>query len=47
MSPTHYLLDSDAAKAVCQYGLIEDLATALGVALSDFPSCPSCASNCT
>jgi hypothetical protein len=36
MSPTHYLLDSDAAKAVCQYGLIEDLATALGVALSDF-----------
>lgn len=36
MSVSHYLLDSDAAKALCQYGLIEDLATALGVSLSDF-----------
>lgn len=36
MSASHYLLDSDAAKALCQYGLIEDLATALGVSLSDF-----------
>ncbi len=36
MSATHYLLDSDAAKSLCQYGLIEDLATALGIKLSDF-----------
>lgn len=36
MSTSHYLLDSDAAKAVCQYGLIEELAAALNVALSDF-----------
>ena len=36
MSPTHYLLDSDAAKSLCQYGLIEDLAAALNIALSDF-----------
>ena len=36
MSASHYLLDSDAAKAVCQYGLIEELAAALNVALSDF-----------
>lgn len=36
MGSTHYLLDSDAAKALCQYGLIEDLAIALGVELSDF-----------
>lgn len=36
MSVSHYLLDSDAAKILCQYGLIEDLATALGISLSDF-----------
>lgn len=36
MSATHYLLDSDAAKALCQYGLVENLATALGIQLSDF-----------
>ncbi|KHS05255.1 MULTISPECIES: hypothetical protein [Xanthomonas] len=36
MSATRYLIDSDAAKALCQYGLIEDLATALGVTLRDF-----------
>ncbi|QNH10652.1 hypothetical protein [Xanthomonas sp. SI] len=36
MGASHYLIDSDAAKALCQYGLIEDLATALGLTLSDF-----------
>ncbi|CRX68659.1 MULTISPECIES: hypothetical protein [Stenotrophomonas] len=36
MSADHYLIDSDAAKALCQYGLMEDLATALGLTLSDF-----------
>ncbi|WP_126966833.1 hypothetical protein [Xanthomonas arboricola] len=36
MSAAHYLLDSDAAKSLCQYGLIEELATALGVTISDF-----------
>lgn len=36
MSATHYLLDSDVAKALCQYCLVEDLAIALGVTVSDF-----------
>ncbi|MFC4761747.1 hypothetical protein [Dyella koreensis] len=36
MSITSYLLDSDAAKCMCQYGLMQDLATALSVTLSDF-----------
>jgi hypothetical protein len=36
MSITKYLLDSDAGKCMCQYGLMLDLATALGVTLSDF-----------
>jgi len=36
MSITSYLLDSDAAKCMCQYGLMQDLATALNVRLSDF-----------
>ena len=36
MSAKHYLLDSDAAKALCQYGLLQDMATALRVELRDF-----------
>jgi hypothetical protein len=36
MRITNYLLDSDAAKCMCQYGLMQDLATALSVSLSDF-----------
>ncbi|WP_426803426.1 hypothetical protein [Xanthomonas campestris] len=36
MSATRYLIDSDAAKALCQYGLMEGLATALGLTLADF-----------
>lgn len=31
-----YLLDSDVSKVMCIYGLIDDLATALGVTLADF-----------
>lgn len=36
MSLTKYLIDSDVARCMCTYGLIEDLATALGVELTDF-----------
>jgi hypothetical protein len=36
MSLTCYLLDSDAAKCMCQYGLMRDLATALSIDLADF-----------
>lgn len=35
--PFHkYLLDSDVAKVMCIYGLIDDLAIALGITLADF-----------
>lgn len=36
MSLTKYLIDSDVARCMCTYELIEDLATALGVGLQDF-----------
>ncbi len=36
MSLTKYLIDSDVARCMCTYELIEDLATALGVGLEDF-----------
>ena len=36
MSLTKYLIDSDVARCMCTYGLIEDLATALGVGVPDF-----------
>lgn len=36
MSLTKYLIDSDVARCMCSYELIEDLATALGVTLADF-----------
>jgi hypothetical protein len=36
MSLTKYLIDSDVARCMCCYELIEDLATALGVGLEDF-----------
>lgn len=36
MSLTKYLIDSDVAKCLCSYELIEDLATAIGVTLADF-----------
>jgi hypothetical protein len=35
-----YLLDSDAAKKICQYRLLYELAAALGCALSDFAVLP-------
>lgn len=35
-----YLLDSDAAKKICQYRLLHELAAALGCALSDFAVLP-------
>lgn len=35
-----YLLDSDAAKCLCQYLLIEDLAIALGIDLTNFAVLP-------
>jgi hypothetical protein len=35
-----YILDSDAARTLCQYGLVEELAAALGVSLSDFAVLP-------
>lgn len=35
-----YLLDSDAAKKICQYRLLNELAAALGCALSDFAVLP-------
>ncbi|MDO9179503.1 MAG: hypothetical protein Q7U16_14475 [Agitococcus sp.] len=35
-----YLLDSDAAKKLCQYNLIADLATALRITLADFAVLP-------
>lgn len=35
-----YLLDSDAAKKLCQYGLIEELAAALGIPISQFAVLP-------
>lgn len=36
MSLTKYLIDSDVARCLCSYELIEDLATAIGVTLADF-----------
>lgn len=35
-----YLLDSDAAKKICQYRLLHELASALGCALSEFAVLP-------
>lgn len=35
-----YLLDSDAAKKLCQYSLIQELADTLGIALSEFTILP-------
>lgn len=35
-----YLLDSDAAKKICQYRLLHELAAALGCALSEFAVLP-------
>ena len=40
MSIDTWLLDSDAATCLCKYGLINDLAIALGVALSDLRVLP-------
>lgn len=39
-SQTLYLLDSDAAKKLCQYQLLHELAGALGCALNDFAILP-------